>query len=62
MSNKKHFWQLHPEIDYEECLRERNLCFNQSKGEKLETIEGGPVPSMTQEEYDDLGDLVNGYV
>ena len=47
MSNKKHFWQVHPEIDYEACLRERNLYFNPSKGEKLETLEGGPVPRMS---------------
>ena len=53
---------MHPETDYEERLRERKLWFNPSKGEKLETLDGGPVPSLTQEEFEDLGDLVNGYV
>jgi len=60
----KHAWQEARVINYETKLAERGFHFVKipDSGEKLMTLDGEQLPSMSNEEYGAVGNLVAGYI
>ena len=51
-----------PTLDYEALLATKGLKFTQENGEKLMTLDDQPLPPMSQQEFEQVGNLVMGYV
>ena len=62
-NQKKYFWQVAPKVDYEKALADKGLKFiDPEKEHRLVTSKGDPLPRMNQQDFEEVGDLVLGYV